>query len=37
MHESGRVVDQRYTEQGVEVRFESDPETLERVRRELEA
>jgi GTP-binding protein HflX len=36
MHESGRVVDQSYTEQGVAVRFESDPETLERMRRELE-
>jgi GTP-binding protein HflX len=36
MHESGRVLDQSYTDQGVTVRFESDPETIERVRRELE-
>jgi GTPase len=35
LHESGRVIEQTYTEQGVDVRFESDPETLERLRREL--
>jgi GTP-binding protein HflX len=35
LHESGRVVEQTYTEQGVDVRFESDPETLDRLRREL--
>jgi GTP-binding protein HflX len=35
LHESGRVIEQAYTEQGVDVRFESDPETLDRLRREL--
>jgi GTP-binding protein HflX len=37
LHESGRVLEQKYTERGVEVRFESDPETLDRLRRELES
>ena len=35
MHESGKVLEQAYTEQGVDVRFEGDPETIDRLRREL--
>jgi GTPase len=35
LHESGNVIEQTYTEQGVDVRYESDPETLDRLRREL--
>jgi GTP-binding protein HflX len=35
MHESGKVVSERYEEDGVRVRFRSDPEVLERFRSRL--
>jgi len=36
MHETGRVLEQRYTDDGVVVEYQSDSENVERLRRELE-
>jgi hypothetical protein len=36
MHETGRVLEQRYTDEGVVVEYQSDAENVERLRRELE-
>ena len=35
MHEAGRVLEQRYEEQGVVVRLRADPQTLEKLRARL--
>jgi GTP-binding protein HflX len=36
MHETGRVLEQQYTDDGVVVQYQSDSENVERLRRELE-
>jgi GTP-binding protein HflX len=36
MHETGRVLEQEYTDDGVVVQYQSDSENVERLRRELE-
>ena len=35
MHESGRVLEERYEQEGVVVRLSTDPETIARLRSEL--